>query len=189
MVSTARVADVRVRDLVGGDGVVRRDVRAAYDARHVHELITLIESQGLVALDHQIAVRLNFHHGDGQAACQGISLRARAFTVKTIRAVQRGGENRHTRGRDGPSENGRSGVVHGSGLGGLGRRALAGVGRLGQANGQYVAHAARLEICEQFDLLALLKNGSIGARCRRRQYARDHRIGFGRPRRQKAACR
>ena len=71
----------------------------------------------------------------------------------------------------------RAALAAGHGLHRLRGRALAGVGRFGQTNGQHITDAARLEIREQFDLLALLINGAVGARSRRRQHARDRRFG------------
>jgi hypothetical protein len=61
---------------------------------------------------------------------------------------------------------------------GLGDRALAGVGRFVQYDGQHIADAARLEIREQRHFLAGLIDRAIGARRRRRQHARHDRIGL-----------
>src|SRR5580692_10924700 len=49
----ARVADVRVGDLIGGDRVVGGNVCPSHHPRHMHEFIALIELQGLVALNHE----------------------------------------------------------------------------------------------------------------------------------------
>src|ERR1700675_4611366 len=45
------ITDVRIRDLVGGDGIVGRDVGAADHSRDAYEFIPLVEFQGFFALD------------------------------------------------------------------------------------------------------------------------------------------
>src|ERR1700722_663691 len=54
--SLALVTYARIGEFVGSDGVVRGDVGRADHPGDVHELIALIEVQGLVALHDQIAV-------------------------------------------------------------------------------------------------------------------------------------
>src|ERR1700733_7331286 len=71
----AGVADVRIGELVGGHGVVGRDVRRPYHSGDVDELIALIELQALVALHHQIAVALHIGDRHGEAAHQAVALR------------------------------------------------------------------------------------------------------------------
>ena len=76
------------------------DVGAAHHPGDVHELVALIELQGLVALHHQIAVGLNLHHRHGEAARQAVALRARALAVETVAHRSEGRvENRHALGR------------------------------------------------------------------------------------------
>src|SRR5271165_2578237 len=95
------IADVRIGDLIGRDGVIGLDVGATDDSGDVHELIALVEFQGLVSLHYQIAVGLHFHHRHRQTAGQAVALRARALSVETALTRQSRGENWHTRGRDG----------------------------------------------------------------------------------------
>src|SRR6266849_1946444 len=52
----AGVTDVRIRNLVRGDGIVRGDVRRPDHPGDVHEFVALVESQSIIALHHQIAV-------------------------------------------------------------------------------------------------------------------------------------
>ena len=82
------------------------------DSRDMHELIALVEFQGLVSLNDQISVGLHFHHRHRQTAGQTIALGARALAVKAVGARQGRGENRHTPGGDGLAQDRRPGVVH-----------------------------------------------------------------------------
>src|SRR5258708_17084486 len=89
--SLAGVADVRIRELVGGDRIVRGDVRRPDHPGDVHEFVALVEPQSLVALHDPIAVGLHLGHRHRATAGQTIALSARALAVEGIRAVQSGG--------------------------------------------------------------------------------------------------
>ena len=143
------------------------------DARDVHELIALIELQGLVALHHQVAVGLHVHHRHGQAARQAIALRAGAFAVKTIRAVHRIGEQRRASERHALSEDRGRQFATVVVLAVLVTAVLAALVDSLRTMVKHIAHPARLEVRKQLHLLAGLIDRPVGARRGRRQLARD----------------
>ena len=135
---------MRIRDFVGSDRVVGRDVRAAHDAETCTNsspwlsLMVLSPCTTRFPFDcTSITVTVRLPPG----YCAWVLEPSPSKLSAPFKVVVKMGTPPTV---DGSPENGRPGIVHGRGLRGLGHRALAGAGRFGQANGQHIADAARL---------------------------------------------